>query len=32
MMTLIERYLGAAFMPVVNHEAGLHGAELAPGL
>lgn len=24
MMTLIERYLGAAFMPVVNHEAGLH--------
>ena len=24
MMTLFERYLGAAFMPVVNHEAGLH--------
>lgn len=24
MMTLIERYLGAAFMPMVNHEAGLH--------
>ncbi|MRT25844.1 aminotransferase class I/II-fold pyridoxal phosphate-dependent enzyme [Enterobacteriaceae bacterium RIT697] len=24
MISLIERYLGAAFLPLVNHEAGLH--------
>ncbi|MRT43446.1 aminotransferase class I/II-fold pyridoxal phosphate-dependent enzyme [Enterobacteriaceae bacterium RIT702] len=24
MVSLIERYLGAAFLPLVNHEAGLH--------